>query len=448
MAGPARLAGVGVFVLAGFVLFAIALFMIGERQLAFAQRFVIYTEFTTITGLQPGAIVRVSGAPAGSVTGIDPPADPEAKFRVRLEITEDLHQLVRTDSVAAIQTEGLLGGSFLAVSTGTNDAPRAPDGSTLPSREPFLLADLFQQMSDTVAKVNATIDTLTTGIAETLVSVDTTVDNANALINDISDDVRILASAGARITSDAAQIAESIRKGEGTVGKLLNDDELYQRVTGIARSAETIAADTQRVVQQARQALDRLQAQDGQTAGVTASLKQTLGEAQTAMTGLSENMEALKRSFFFRGFFNRRGYFNLADISPDEYRKGVLTKGSNRRASRVWLRDDDLFVKPQGSNDGEQLTNEGRARLDAALAPNLPRVADSIVMIEGYSWSGSVPRQYVESRARAALVRQYLIERFHLDPDGVGLMPLGADAVGSPQGATWSGIALAVFVER
>ena len=297
---------------------------------------------------------------------------------MRLEITEDLHQLVRTDSVAAIQTEGLVGGSFLAVSTGTNDAPRAPDGATLPSREPFLLADLFQQMSDTVAKVNAAIDTLTTGIAETLASVDTTVDNANALINDISDDVRILASAGARITSDAAQIAESIRKGEGTVGKLLNDDELYQRVTGIARSAETIAADTQRVVQQARQAFDQLQAKDGQAAGVTASLKQTLGEAQTAMTGLSENMEALKRSFFFRGFFNRRGYFNLADISPDEYRKGVLTKGSNRRASRVWLRDDDLFVKAQGSNDGEQLTNEGRARLDAALAPNLPRVADSI----------------------------------------------------------------------
>jgi phospholipid/cholesterol/gamma-HCH transport system substrate-binding protein len=448
MAGPARLAGVGLFVLAGLVLFAIALFMIGERQLAFAQRFVIYTEFTTITGLQPGAIVRVAGAPAGSVTGIDPPADPNGKFRVRLEITEDLHQLVRTDSVAAIQTEGLVGGSFLAVNTGTNDAPRAPDGSTIPSREPFLLADLFQQMSDTVAKVNATIDTLTTGIEQTLASVDTTVDSANALINDISDDVKVLASAAARITSDAAQIAESIRKGEGTVGKLLNDDELYQRMTGIARSAETVAAETQRAVQRARQALDHLQAKDGQIAGVTASLQQTLGEAKTAMTGLSENMEALKRSFFFRGFFNHRGYFNLADISPEEYRKGVLTKGSNRRATRVWLRDDDLFVKAQGSNDGEQLTNEGRARLDAALAPNLPRVADSIVMIEGYSRSGSVPNQYVESRARAALVREYLIERFRLDSGAVGLMPLGADAVGSPQGSTWSGIALAVFVER
>jgi hypothetical protein len=56
--------------------------------------------------------------------------------------------------------------------------------------------------------------------------------------------------------------------------------------------------------------------------------------------------------------------------------------------------------------------------------------------------------QYVVSRARAALVRDYVIERFHLDPDSVGALALGADASGGPHGSTWSGIALAVFVER
>ena len=46
-----RLAGVGAFVIVGFVLFAIAVFMIGDRQMAFGRRVSIYTEFTTITGL-------------------------------------------------------------------------------------------------------------------------------------------------------------------------------------------------------------------------------------------------------------------------------------------------------------------------------------------------------------------------------------------------------------
>ena len=444
MATPARLAGVGVFVFLGLSLFAVALFMIGDRQLAFARKVVVYTEFKTITGLQPGAIVRVSGAPAGSVTDIDVPSDPSGRFRARLEITEDLHQLVRTDSVAAIQTEGLVGGSFLAVSTGTAGAPRAPEGSTIPSREPFLLADMFEQVSGTIGKVNATIDSLGAGIEKTLTSVDTTVGSANALIVDVSDDVKTLASASARITSDAAQIAESLRKGEGTFGKLLKDDELYRRATTIAKTAETIAADAQKAVQQARQAFDGLNAEGGQITGVTARLGETLEQARTAMAGLSENMEALKRGFFFRGFYNRRGYFSLDDISPEEYRAGELTK-ENRRASHVWLAHDALFA-PSGKDGTEQLTDGGAAQLDAALAPNLTRLGDSVVIVEGYSDAGSLADRYVQSRARAALVRAYLIERFHLDPGAVGVMPLGADAVGSPQGGMWNGVALAVFV--
>jgi phospholipid/cholesterol/gamma-HCH transport system substrate-binding protein len=436
------------FVLAGLLLFAIALFMIGERQLAFAERFVVYTEFTSLTGLQPGAIVRVSGARAGSVTDIEPPAHPDAKFRVRLEITEDLHQLVRRDSVAAIQTEGLVGGSFLAVSTGTRAAPEAPEGSTIPSREPFLLADLFKQMSDTIGKVNATVDDVRVGIKNTLAYIDTTVDNTNAIIDEVSEDVKVLVSTSARITSDAAQIAEGIRKGEGTLGRLLKDDELYQRVTAIARSAETVAADTERAVKQARQVLESLQLKDGQLAGVTANLRQTLAEARTAMAGLSDNMEALKHNFLFRGFFNRRGYFNLADISPEEYRKGALTKDGDRRALRVWLRDDVLFGPAVAGAGTEQLTDDGKARVDAALEPNLHRLLDSIIVVEGYAQQGSRADQYVVSRAHAAVVRDHVIERFHLDPGAVGLVPLGSDATGSPHGSTWSGIALAVFVER
>jgi phospholipid/cholesterol/gamma-HCH transport system substrate-binding protein len=447
MATPGRLVGVGVFVVTGLLLFAVALFMIGERQLAFARKFIVYTEFTAITGLQPGAIVRVSGAAAGSVVDIEPPARPADKFRVHLEITEELHQLVRTDSVAAIQTEGLVGGSYLAVTTGTETAPQAAAGSTIPSREPFVLSDLFQQMSETVGKVNATVDELGSGIEQTLVSVDTTVNNANSLITEVSDDIKMVTATSARITLDAAQIAESIRKGEGTVGRLLKDDELYVRIATIARSAESIAGDTQKAVAQARQALDGLQSKDGGVAGVTANLKQTLDEARTAMAGLSDNMEALKRNFLFRGFFNRRGYFNLAEISPEEYRKGALSKDGDRMAVRVWLRSDVLFGPP-APNGEEALTDEGKVRLDAALAPHLGRLVDSILMVEGYSDAGPVASQFVVSRMRATAIRDYLVARFDLDPGAVGVMPLGAEAIGSPHGPTWSGAAVAVFVDK
>ena len=50
-----------------------------------------------------------------------------------------------------------------------------------------------------------------------------------------------------------------------------------------------------------------------------------LRKLRDAMAGLSENMEALKHNFLFRGFFKSRGYFSLSQISPAEYRKGVIT---------------------------------------------------------------------------------------------------------------------------
>jgi len=97
MATPARLVGIGVFVLTGLCLFTVGLFMIGDRQMAFAKKFTIYTEFKKITGLQPGGIVRVSGAKAGAIKTIVPPKTPGGKFRVELEVSEELHTLVRLD---------------------------------------------------------------------------------------------------------------------------------------------------------------------------------------------------------------------------------------------------------------------------------------------------------------------------------------------------------------
>ena len=81
MPGAARATGVGIFVIAGLLLFAIGLFMIGDRRMAFATKFTLYTQFARITGLQPGAIVRVAGAKAGSVIQILPPGRPSQRRR-------------------------------------------------------------------------------------------------------------------------------------------------------------------------------------------------------------------------------------------------------------------------------------------------------------------------------------------------------------------------------
>ncbi|MEO6238822.1 MAG: hypothetical protein ABIQ52_17645, partial [Vicinamibacterales bacterium] len=384
----------------------------------------------------------------GSITQILPPESPSGKFRVKVEITEDLHQLVRTDSLATIETEGLVGGSFLGIATGTDAAPRVASDGTIAGKEPFEIADLMQQMGDTVKKVNDTFDDMKAEVEGTVVAVGDTVDNANKLLVDISPNVKKMAAAGARVSSDAAQIAEQIRTGRGSIGKLINDDGLYKRVTGIAAQADGIAADTRKLVENAKKTLEGFQSKDGPVQGMTVSVKQTMDDARSAIEGLAENMDALKHNFLLRGFFKKRGYFDLAQMAPAEYRRGALTKGSDRRVFRVWGRAEQLFEPEPDHPENERLTAPGKEWVDAAIAPHLEYVASGIVIVEGYAQPGTRDEQYLRSRARAGLVRDYLIAKFHLDPQATGAVPLGGESTDSPGKAPWDGVALAVILPK
>src|SRR5438128_10304377 len=133
-------------------------------------------------------------------------------------------------------------------------------------------------MRSAVKNVNDTFDLLKDDLQRAVVSVGNTVENANTLIDDVRDDVKTIMSASARITGDAAEIADRIRNGEGTIGKLVNDDDLYRQATAIAKHAQEVAANTRQVVEQAREALESLQAKNGPVQGLTSNLKQTMDD--------------------------------------------------------------------------------------------------------------------------------------------------------------------------
>jgi len=453
MATPARLAGVGVFVVAGVSLFTVGLFMIGDRQMAFAKKFTVFTEFKKITGLQPGGIVRVSGAKAGTIKAIAPPSTPGGRFRVELEVSEALHPLVRMDSLASIETEGLVGGSYLGVGSGTGASPTAAAGATIQSKEPFEIAELMQEMSDTIVKVNDTIQKVNDSIDEmkgdmqrAVVSGADTIDDAHKLLAAVSGDVKAMAANGAKLSADAAQITETIRKGEGSLGLLVNDDELYRRATSVAKQADEIATSARQVVDQAKKTLEGFEAKDGPVEGMTASIKQTMGDARKAMSGFAESMEALKHNFLLRGFFKDRGFFNLSDISPADYRKGALVRGGTQ--ARVWLKTAVLFEPAPDDPATERLTAAGKVRLDSALSDYADRLPTGVLVVEGYAQPGTKGEQYLRSRVRASLVRDYLVDKFSLTPQTTGIMAFGKDSTGSPDGEAWDGVALAIFGEK
>src|SRR5688572_21192990 len=387
--------GAGAFVAIGALLFTAVLFMIGDRRMLFEQRFPVYTEYAKLGQLTVGAVVRVAGMNAGEVTEIEVPPSPAGKFRVKMEVRKDLRRLIRTDSIASTQTEGLVGAIFVNIATGSPQAPEIAEGGTIPGREPFSMADLLDQASATIAQVNKTVEALSGDIETAVEQIATTTADAHQLLTDISPEIKAIAQNGNRISADTQSLVAGLQAGEGTIGKLLKDDALYQRAREIADEAKTVMANVRDVSTEARRALADFRSKDGPAQGVMADMRSTLVQAREATADLADNMEAMKHNFLLRGFFNRRGYFDLDAISPVQYRSGVLENGK-RKAMRIWLTAPVLF---ETRDDGtEVLSVGGRTRLDSAMATYLKYTPANPLVTEGYATEGTAGERFRQSR--------------------------------------------------
>ncbi|MEX1129307.1 MAG: MlaD family protein [Vicinamibacterales bacterium] len=439
-----RLAAVGAFVIAGILLFAVGLFLIGNRRLMFSDTFEVYAEFSKVAGLQNGAMVRVAGLDAGEVETIHLPTTPSGRFRIKLRVRTDMHPIIRLDSVASIQNDGLVGNKFIQVEAGTDQSPQVPDRGTIQSREPFDLADMLQRVNETIDLVTIMITDVRVRLDEALLAVQSMAVEGQTMIADVSGDIRAITTSGQKVAADLQLIVAGVQQGKGSLGKFVNDDAVYERVKEIATEAERAVTNLREASESAKAAIDDFRGEKGPMRGVVGDLQQSLTAARETLTDLADNSEALKRNFFFRGFFNRRGYFDLDDIGVEDYRNGAL-ETNNRRVLRVWVSAAVLFAPD--ADGRERLTDSGRQRLDSAMAPFLRYPPNTPFVVEGYAGGATSDAEFVLSRSRALQVRDYLVGKFGLDPGHVATMPLGAQAPGSPANGRWEGVALALFVE-
>src|SRR4051812_33661922 len=128
-------ASLGLFVTVGTLLFAVGLFWVGDRKKVFSRGFEVYTEMDKVAGLEPGANVRVAGLDAGEVKDIEIPAGQHKGYRLRIRLDRKFRPLVRQDSVAVIETDGLVGSKYLEIEKGSDDVKECGDPCTITSME-------------------------------------------------------------------------------------------------------------------------------------------------------------------------------------------------------------------------------------------------------------------------------------------------------------------------
>ncbi|HEY3064214.1 MAG TPA: MlaD family protein [Methylomirabilota bacterium] len=239
---------VGIFVIAGLAAFLGLIYMLGARARLFEASYTIYAEFTEVGGLTEGATVRLAGVQIGRVKDVVLPAHPGGKVRVALNITKQYADRIRKNSVARIETQGLLGDKIVEITVGTVEAPPVQTGDTLASRDPFDINQVIGESAKTVKNIAALADSLRE-TAETL--------NQSKIIQDASATV----GSARRLTDKLGRIVDQVEAGKGWAHVLL-----YEEPVALRRLNELVTS-TGRLV-------DRIERGEG-AAGVLTSKEST-----------------------------------------------------------------------------------------------------------------------------------------------------------------------------
>lgn len=312
-----KAAKLGIFIFLGSVLMVTIIFLLGNKEALFKSTFTVKTYFKNIEGLRNGAPVRLSGIDVGSVKSIDIAKDTTGRIIVTMRLLTDIEQFIRKDTKASIETEGLVGNKVVILQIGSSSSEQVGEGGTILSKEPLSFADVIEETQGILAYTK-------------------------------------------QMTKDLSEITTKINRGEGTIGRILTDEELYNAATDLTKRADnslvniteqlnevsnlfidlgvsvrSAVVNVNDVISQIDSVFNNVRKGEGvigsllvkgteQDSIITAVMKNLLQVSEETKSGaskLAENMEALKHNWLFKSYFEERGYW-----SGEEFEKEIDAK--------------------------------------------------------------------------------------------------------------------------
>ncbi len=303
--------------------------LVARRHWQWQKTFAARVELTHIAGLELGGKVRVQGMDAGVVESIIAPTEPGRPVTLILRLDERLRHLVRADATARIGAQGVIGAKVVEIVPGGPTAPRLADGGVLRAEPTIEIADVLREASTALKRVDSVAKAAEQGLGE-----------INA-------------------------IAADLRAGRGSLGKLIKDDEAYQRLIAMSGRGEKVLGD------------------------------------------LDENLIALKNTWPLSRYFSGRGF---------DDRDRVLFQPGSDRESRTF-RGEDLFQPGRAV-----LTAQGQRQLDdfARWFGRTRRPKSTEIVIAAFT--DELPHDEDLAQAltqeQAEAVRNYLTRRHAIDSSG------------------------------
>lgn len=305
----------GIFVIAGAGLLIFGLYSIGKSKSMFGKTFILTCEFTDVNGLAVGNNVRYSGIDVGTVDKIEFSND--STIKVAMVIDENFKKYIRSNAIASIGTDGLMGNKLVSIAPGSSDVPLVEDMGVIRS----IKIVNTEEMLRTLDVTNNNISTITKNLKEITENVNKsrgtlyTILMDTMLARDVEKTLMNIQYVSRNLVETSGQLSDITKEahsGKGVLGMMINDsilsNDLRAAIINVKNGSEKFSLITNDVsvitgqINKGNGVMNSLLADSM----MAKDLRSALVNIEAASKKLDQDLEALKHSILLRSYFRKK----------------------------------------------------------------------------------------------------------------------------------------------
>jgi phospholipid/cholesterol/gamma-HCH transport system substrate-binding protein len=207
-------------VIIGLAIFALGIFFISGQEGFFRRRYKLKAYVTEAAGLRQGAQVSLAGVAVGSVERIEisPYAESARAVEIVMRVARAYQHEIRADSRASIETVGLLGDSYINITRGSPGQEVIADGGVLKTSEEADVKRVVQNANDVFINLRV--------LSSQLNDISGQIQSGKGSVGKLVYD-QTLYNRLNKTTDTVDRMVTRVDQGQGTLGKLMADETLY-----------------------------------------------------------------------------------------------------------------------------------------------------------------------------------------------------------------------------
>lgn len=213
---------VGITVIVAAITLAILIFLLSGEAGMFASKITLLAYFDNTEGVKVGAPVSLQGLTIGNVKDIRVvPGRPLDPIQITMRVNTKYLFFIHKDTIATIETAGVLGESFIDLDSKNAKGPQAKDGDELKSANQPGLQDVVRASQTTLGNLDVLVKRLDRIVAQ--------VETGPGTLHDIISDTTLINKLNA-ILGQIQTLVNDVNGGKGTIGELLKDNTMARKL--------------------------------------------------------------------------------------------------------------------------------------------------------------------------------------------------------------------------